>query len=247
MLVDPPAANWPLDKARSDTAQLHPGSTPLIRAFRQFDKLFRSSFFGTRIRIYHGNFAAMAFASHFTRFAPATRLLPTKASLQQNGANGVFTHFWQAIWGFAQRLTQGFQRPGGRAICLRVWFPPGFSQYPVALNRTISNCGTTTMPRLNSVQAFLVEALHQVGDRISGLASRRAGRFCIGSPSDNIQDLLRPSYMDGRLTLRTTNSFKPIRSSSVNVRSSSVFRRVMRPPAFFRRLTHSTADWCAWL
>ena len=44
VLADQLVANWPLDKARSDTSRLHPGSTPLIQAFRRFDKLFRSSF-----------------------------------------------------------------------------------------------------------------------------------------------------------------------------------------------------------
>ena len=148
--ADPPAANWPLDRARSDTARLHPGSTPLIRAFRRFYKLFRSGFFGARIRIYHGNFASLAFAGHLSRFTPATRLLPAKTSFQQNGANGVFTHFWQAIRGFAQSLTQGFQRPGGCAILLRVWFPSSFPQNPFALSRIIFDCGTSSMPRLNT-------------------------------------------------------------------------------------------------
>jgi hypothetical protein len=242
---DPSAANWLLDRARSDKAWLRLRSTPPSSSFRPYDKRFRSGFFGARIRIRHSDFAALALAGHLSRFAPAMRLLPAKASFQQDGADCISTHFRQTIWPVAQRLAQGFQGPGGRATRLRVRLATNFTQNPFALSRTILDCGPASIPRLNSIQAFLVEALHQVGDGIPRFLPGQVCSFCIGSTIGNMKDLLRPIHVDGRLASKTTNSDTPLVCQSAEWFYFSACHA--HSPAFFVRITHSTADSYVWL
>lgn len=203
--ADPSPTNWPLGRARSDKVRLRLRSTRLSPAIRPDDKRFRSGFIDAGIRIDYRDFAALA--DHLSCFEPATRLLPAKASFQQDRADRVFTDFRQAIRRFAQRLAQGSQRPSGRAIRLRMRFLAGFLQDPFALGGSIFRSMTASVPGLNGIQTFLIEALHQMGDGIPRFPPRKPGCFLILVAFGYRENLFGPCYMIGWFTLGATDAF----------------------------------------
>jgi hypothetical protein len=63
------------------------------------------------------------------------------------------------------------------------------------------------MPRVNSVQAFLVEPLHHVRDGIPRRSPREDGSFLIGVSVGNMEHLFGSGDMAGRFMLGTTEAF----------------------------------------
>jgi len=128
---------------------------------------------------------------------------------QQDGADRVFTDFRQPVGDFPQGLTQRFQGPSRGAIRSRVRGALKFLQDARPLGRPVLDRRPPTMPWLQRLQPFALEAAHQCRHRIARFAARLLCSLHVRSPSRHGQDLLRPHDMTGGFTLRAADPHQP--------------------------------------